>query len=181
MFGSGKVLIATRGLHDYNYLMTLALRLLILTLFGALIIAGCSRGGEANNNFAASGPTPDPNAPRTGGEELGLLITVPFEAEDCIWKQDASTKRITAVLRFDAEDTGKLAAQVEKIRPPQDASIPMQTWFPGDMIVDSDLRGDDQLRGKAYAADPFFQDPYVSGRLLRVGGTDYWILEIEPK
>ena len=161
--------------------MTLAPRLAILSLFGALLIAGCGAGGGANSNSVTSVPTPDPNAPRTGVEELGLLITVPYESEDCIWKQDPGTKAITAVLRFDAEDTGKLAAQVEKLRPPEEASVPMETWFPGDMVVDSDLRGDDQLRGKAYAADPFFQEPYVSGRLLRVGGTDYWILQLQPK
>ena len=161
--------------------MTLALRLAILTLFGALLMAGCGNGDGVNANSRSAVPTPEANGPRTGVEELGLLITVPYEAEDCIWKQDPTTKGITAVLRFDAEDTGKLLADVQKIHPPVDASIPMQTWFPGDMVVDSDLRGDDQLRGKAYAADPFFQDPYVSGRLVRIVGTEYWVLEIQPK
>ena len=161
--------------------MTFAPRLVILPLFGALLIAGCGSGSGGNNNSVNAVSTPDPNAPRTGVEELGLLINVPYEAEDCIWKQDPATKAITAVLRFDAEDTGKLAADVEKLGPPVEASVPMQTWFPGDMVVDSDLRGDDQLRGKAYAADPFFQEPYVKGRLLRIGGTEYWVLEIQPK
>ena len=161
--------------------MTLALRLAILTLFGALLMAGCGNSGASNANSASAAPTPDANGPKTGVEELGLLITVPYEAEDCTWKQDGRTKAITAVLRFDAEDTGKLLADVQKIHGPQDASIAMQTWFPGDMVVDSDLRGDDQLKGKAYAADPFFQEPYLSGRLVRIVGTDYWVLEIEPK
>jgi hypothetical protein len=161
--------------------MKLALRLAILSFFVALLIAGCGNSTGGNQNSATIANTPDPNAPRTGVEELGLLINVPYEAEDCIWKQDPSTKAITAVLRFDAEDTGKLASDVQKLGAAQEASIPMQTWFPGDMVVDSDLRGDDQLRGKSYAADPFFQDPYTSGRLLRIGGTDYWILEVQPK
>jgi hypothetical protein len=161
--------------------MTLAPRLVILTLFGALLLGGCGSGGGSNNNLNTAIPTPDPNAARTGVEQLGLLIAVPYEAEDCIWKQDPTTKAITAVLRFDTEDTGKLAAEVEKLRPAEDATVAMETWFPGDMVVDSDLRGDDTLRGKAYAADPFFQEPYVSGRLLRIGGTDYWILQIQPR
>src|SRR6476620_11991638 len=148
--------------------MTLALRLAILTLCGALLTAGCGNVDRVNSNSTSAAPTPDANAPRTGVEELGLLVTVPYEAEDCLWKQDPSTKAITAVLRFDQEDTGKLQADVQKIHPPEDAAIAMQTWFPGDMVVDSDLRGDDQLRGKSYAADPFFQAPYVAGRLVRI-------------
>lgn len=160
--------------------MTLALRLVILTLFGAVLISGCGAGEASKANSESALPSPDPNAPRSSVEELGLIIRLPYEAEDCLWKQDPETKTITAVLRFDEEDTGKLAAEVEKLRTGEDASIPMQTWFPGDMIVDSDLRGDDQLHGKSYPADPFFLEPYNAGRLLRITGTDYWVLEIQP-
>jgi len=118
---------------------------------------------------------------KTSAEELDLLITFPYEAEDCVWKATPDKKEITAVLHFDTVDTGKLAADVERIRPGQEVTIPAQAWYPSDLVVESDVHGADQLRGKAFAADPFFKEPFNSGRLIRIEGTDYWVLELHAK
>ena len=123
----------------------------------------------------------DPNAPKTSVEELDLLVTFPYEAEDCVWKISPDKKEITAVLHFDPVDTGKLAADVERIKPGEDVNIATQTWYPSDLVVESDVHGNDQLRGKAFAADPFFKEPYSSGRLVRIAGTDYWVLQLASK
>lgn len=110
-----------------------------------------------------------------------MLIRLPYESEDCLWKEDASHKKLTAVLRFDTQDTAKLLADVEKVKAGEAATLPVETWFPPDLLVASDVRGDDQLRGVAYAADPFFQDPYTTGRLVRVEDTDYFVLQLSAK
>jgi hypothetical protein len=114
-------------------------------------------------------------------EELDLLIAFPYEAEDCVWKIDPDKKQIVAVLRFDTVDTGKLAADVERIRPGDEVMVPAQTWYPSDLVVESDIHGGDQLRGRAFAAAPFFKEPFNNGRLIRVEGTDYWVLELHSK
>jgi hypothetical protein len=43
------------------------------------------------------------------------------------------------------------------------------------------MSGDDSLNGVAYAADSFYQEPFTSGRIVRVDGTDYFVLELSAK
>jgi len=47
--------------------------------------------------------------------------------------------------------------------------------------VGGELSGDDSLKGLAYSADSFFQEPYTSGRVIRIDGTDYFVLELSAK
>jgi hypothetical protein len=101
---------------------------------------------------------------------------MPYEAEDIVWRSDA--KSVTAVLRFDQVDTTRLVAEAEKIRPPEDVSVPLRAWFPDELVEKSDMTGSDTLNGKSYAADQFFQEPFDGGRVVRVDGTDYFILEL---
>ena len=141
---------------------------------------GCA-AKPTNTAVAANSAETDPNAPKSSAEELDLLITLPYEAEDCVWKASPDKKEITAVLHFDTVDTGKLGADVERLQPGTEVTIPTQTWYPIDLVVDSDLHGDDQLRGKAFSAAPFYKEPYNGGRIVRIQGTDYWVLELNAK
>jgi hypothetical protein len=43
------------------------------------------------------------------------------------------------------------------------------------------MTGDDTLRAKAYAANAFFGGPYNDGRIARIDGTDYFVLELFAK
>ena len=156
-------------------------RICILALFAGLsLMPGC--GAKPANTVATANTTDtDPNAPKASAEELDQLVTLPYEAEDCVWKITPDKKEITAVLHFDKVDTGKLAADVERLQAGTDVTIPTQTWYPSDLVVDSDLHGDDQLRGKAFSAAPFYKEPYNNGRVVRVQGTDYWVLQLSAK
>jgi len=118
------------------------------------------------------------NGARTKVEDLSLLINMPYEAQDVSWKQSKDQKKITAVVRFDPEDTNKLIADAEKFGPPQNGTVDAQSWFPDELTAQSDLRGDEPLTGKEYPANPFFQEPYNSGRLVRVDGTDFFVIEL---
>jgi len=148
------------------------------------LLLECGGRTPANGSNAAaanSANAESDNGPRTKVEDLSLLVNMPFDAQDALWKQSKDQKRITAVLRFDPEDTAKLTAECEKFGPAQDASVDAQAWFPDELTAQSDLHGDEPLKGKAYAANPFFQDPYNAGRIVRVEGTDYYVLELTAK
>jgi hypothetical protein len=157
--------------------------LLAMTLI-AVALTGCgARGAQSNANaVAVNSNTGDTvNGAKTNAEELSLLIAMPYEAEDIAWKQSVDQKRITAVLRFDNVDTQKLQAEAEKFGPAESVKIEPQTWFPDELTAQSDLKGDSPLTGKAYPANQFFQDPYNSGKIVRVDGTEFYVLELTAK
>lgn len=144
--------------------------------------AGCSETASTNtadNTSAVSAE--NANKANTNVEELGVLINVPYESEEAFWKQDAAHKKVIAVLRFPETEANRLVDDASKIAPPQDATISAETWFPPELIAQSGISGEDNLTGKAYAANSFFQDPYNSGRITRIENTDYFVLELAAK
>jgi hypothetical protein len=153
---------------------------LILSAFGLI---GCG-GGNADSNSSAnanSQPAANSNSVRTNVEELGMLINVPYESDEVFWKDDTAHKKLVAVLKFPANEANRLVADAEKIRPAQKVAINPESWFPPELVAQSDMRGDDTLNGKSYAANAFFQDQYNEGRIVHIDDSDYFVLELTSK
>lgn len=156
---------------------------LILALFAmALSASGCG-GNQANSNAAANANTTqaNSNSTKTNVEELGMMINVPYESEEVFWREDAQHKKLVAVLRFSQAEASRLVADAEKVRPPQQVNINPESWFPPELIAQSDMSGDDTLNGKSYAANAFLQDPYKDGRIIKIDDSDYFVLELTAK
>lgn len=157
--------------------------ILALFLF-ALLLVSC--GGTGNSN-ANTGPVANlaaadnTNTARTNVEELALLVNVPYEVEDIVWKPDAATKKVTAVLRFSPVDANKVVAEAEKVGRAESTTLAIETWFPAELIAQSDMSGDNALRGLAYPANSFHHEPYTAGRITRIEGSDYFVLELIAK
>ena len=168
----------------YNEKMKFAKALAILALFScAALLSVCSGNAnkQANSSSVANKPTENSNAARTNVEELGVIVNVLYEAEDVAWKEDAAHKKLIAVLRFSPADSAKLVAEAEKVRLVESANISSETWFPAELIAQGEASGEDVLKGQSYAANQFFQEPYTSGRIIRIEGTDYFVLELSAK
>jgi ABC-type Fe3+-hydroxamate transport system substrate-binding protein len=157
--------------------------ILALLLSATVFIAACGGPSPANSNTAANSNSPqtNSNAARTNVEELGMLVNVPYESEEVFWKDDASHKRIVAVLRFPQGESNRLIADAEKIRPAQNVSVNTESWFPQELIAQSEMTGDDTLNGKSYSANAFYQDAFNDGRIIRINDTDYFVLELNAK
>ena len=166
--------------------MTWANVVIILTLIFCLALSPAC-GGSADRSVNSKGSASsnqtneNVNAVRSNVEELELLVNVPYETEDVVWKEDRSRKNITAVLRFSPADSTKLVAEAEKVKQPETASISSETWFPAELIAQSEMSGDDNLNGRSYAANQFFQEPFSNGRIVRVENSDYFVLELSAK
>jgi hypothetical protein len=155
----------------------------ILALFSSIgVSSGCGGNSNSNANVAAAlNPALDnANSVKTNTEELSMLINMPYEADDVAWKQKAHNK-LTAVLLFSSEKANKIAAEAAQHQPPKNVTLSSESWFPPELIAQSDVTGDDSLNGVSYAADAFFQEPYTSGRIVRIDGTDYFVLELNGK
>ena len=160
-------------------------RIVIILAFIFVALANLDCGGKsAANNANSSNATANANAAdtvngaRTKVEDLSLLINMPYDVQDVVWKQSKDQKKITAIIHFDPDDEKKVIPEAEKFGPAQNVTIEIQSWFPDDLTAQSELHGDQPLTGKAYPANQFFQDPYNSGRIVDIDGTDYYILEL---
>jgi hypothetical protein len=163
--------------------MTTSVNGLILALFiSAILVSGC--GGNAANSATAGNANStqtNTNAARTNVEELGMLINVPYESEEVFWKDDSAHKKIVAVLRFPGGEANRLIADAEKVRPAQKVAINAESWFPPELVAQSEMTGDDTLNGRSYAANAFYQDQYNEGRIIHIDDTDYFVLELSAK
>jgi hypothetical protein len=155
----------------------------ILALIVSAGLSGC--GGSAanvNTNLAVNtSAAVNANAARTNVEELSLLVNVPYNAEDIAWKQDAEKRTIIAVFRFSPEDADRAAADAKKFGQGQQVTLAVESWFPDELIAQAEVSGDNSLKGTAYPGNAFFQEPYSSGRITRIEGVDYFILELSAK
>ncbi len=156
-------------------------------LIGAMLTACVGGNKNANTNStsntsnASNSLAENANTAKTNVEELGLLINVPYVAEDIAWKEDAAHKKVMAVFRFLREDANKIVAEAEKYGAAENVSVAVETWFPDELIAQGEMSGDNALRGTAYPADGFYLEPYTTGKITRIEGGDYFVLELSAK
>ena len=168
----------------YNVQMIHVRAAAILSFFLIIqLLAGCSSGtsNPANSANASNSSPAASNSAKTNVEELGVLINMPFEAEDVVWKDFPEQKKVVAVLRFSPADAYKLVQNAEKFRKPNSVTVGSENWFPPELIAQSDLSGNNTLKGTSYAANEFFQPPYNEGQITRIEGSDYFVLEVAAK
>lgn len=154
--------------------------ILVISSFISVFTA-CSGDSNVNSNSGnrAVRSNENANVPHTNAEELGMLVKIPYETEDIVWKEYPSKRRILAILRFSPADANKLTAEAGG--PTEPATIATESWFPDELIAQSEMSGDNALKGTSYPATAFAQEPYSIGKLTRVEGTDYFILEMLGK
>ncbi len=154
----------------------------ILALFvSATVFFGCTGSDKNANVRTPNSIVESANSAKTNVEELGLLVNIPHQAEDIAWKESVDHKQLIAVLRFSTDDAKKIAADAAARQTPQNVKLSSENWFPAELIAQSEMSGDDSLNGLAYPADGFFQEPYTTGRIVRIEGTDYFVLELSAK
>ncbi|MCD9187548.1 MAG: hypothetical protein LUM44_14105 [Pyrinomonadaceae bacterium] len=162
--------------------------LLSLTLF----FTAC--GADESQNAANNPPNSNVNqanfnekkiTAKDNIEELETLVKIPFHPEEAMWREEVlggqNSKKITAVLKFLPEESTKVVAEAEAKKPATPTTIPVETWFPAELVAQSELSGDDTLKGNAYSAEQFFQPPYADGRLIRMENSNYFVLELLSK
>ena len=165
-------------------MITLRSGLILALLFTAAILAGCS-GSESNSNAAnaegQSAANSNADLVKTNAEELGMLVNMNYESEEVYWKDDPARKKITAVIKYSPDVANQLVSDAVRVREPENVSISPEGWFPPELVAQSEMSGDDTIKGKSYAATVFLQDPYNEGRIIRINDTDYFVLEVDVK
>lgn len=170
---------------------------LFALIFVGQIFVACTTNDNQNGDSANSVSNQTANSQISGEnansikdnvEELELTIKLPAHPEEVLWREDKTNvqnnasvstgKKLTAVLKFTAEDAGRIVAQSETYRPATPAQIDTESWFPAELIAQSELSGDETIKGNAYAANDFLQPPYSDGKLTRLENSNYFVLEL---
>ena len=161
-------------------MQSLRLSALVL-LLSTYLLTGCSDRIENSNstNSAASRSSNVAHVgPKDNIEEFGLLVRLPFEPEEVAWEEKPDQKKLLAVVRFTAENAQKMAAEVAKNGTPVAEILTVESWYPNELIAQSELTGESTVKGQSYPAEPFLNPPYTKGKITRVENTDYFILQI---
>jgi hypothetical protein len=158
------------------------LSLLVVCAF--LFLNSCTNPETTNSNSNQSNPEViQENAIVTKDDamELATIIKLPFELDDAVWYEaeiEGSGKKLRAFILFYKEDEAAFMSQPNKAKPLEYIEFDLEKWFPGEMVAQSDIAGDQKLKGLVYPADEFFNETYKKGRLVRVEGTDFFLLEL---
>ncbi len=159
-------------------------------LFTALLLlqtVSCSTINEANSsnsNQSANANAENSTIDKDDIAELGSIIKLPELPDETatVWREEETSdpkgKKLTAILKYSPEISARITAQAEKNKSPAPTEIGTESWYPEELTAQSQLSGDESLKGTAYGADDFFNAPYINGRLIRVEKTDFFILEL---
>ena len=156
------------------------LAVLLTPLIFVPALTNCSSPGSNNaaSNTAANSTNSAASGPLDNVEELGMLVNLPVQPDEVAWKEDPATKQLTAVLRFSSENAARMADEISKNGQPTSETLPVETWYPAELIAQGELTGESTVKGRSFPAEPFLNPPYTKGRISQVENTDYFILQI---
>ena len=169
-------------------------KILILLILIAAFLTGCTNSQPSNVN--SSNSNSNGNSANTAEqtkdnvEELESVINLPVIPEEATWRDEtldaeaaaqiarsAGTRKLTAVLRYAPENSGKVAEMLQATKTGEPASLNTESWFPAELVAQSQTSGNETVKGLSYPAGEFLRQPFTDGRITRVEGTDYFILE----
>ncbi|MEP6904061.1 MAG: hypothetical protein ABJA66_20230 [Actinomycetota bacterium] len=172
----------------------------LIVIFVAFFFSACpsnngktDNGNSPNRTANSANSINSANAVKDDIDELEMTIKIPFHPEEAVWREEMQAetgdgrvpaptdKKLVAVLRFLKEDAEKIAAQAVRYKPAQPETISTENWFPAELIAQSRTSGDGTLKGASYAANDFFNTPYNDGKITRIEGTNYFVLELYAK
>ena len=128
----------------------------------------------------------------TSIEELKKLINLPVEPSAAKWTAETfdnsqgaipgpSDYRLTALLRYDDKSAARLSEKLLDggVIEQSIGNADVKSWFPDEVKKEAKSSdGKTYLEGAKLPPDKFFRAPYRNGKLIRVGQTDYFVLNL---
>ena len=160
-----------------------------LVLVTFLFAASCSDSKDANSNNANQSENVNAKPPVTvkdNAEELSTIIKLPILPEEknderAEWREEninQKGKKLTAILKYNEANTAQVIALAEKHKPGESVEIGVEEWYPEELTAQTQLSGNESLKGVAYQANDFVNPPYNQGRLIRIDGSNFFVLEL---
>lgn len=155
----------------------------IIFFINLIFLSGCQTNESANSNKPKQpkASSEKKSVPSDNLDELLNLIKLPIVPDELVWleEDELGKKKLTAVLQYNPENDPKILAILEKYKQPEQVEVGVENWFPEELTAQAQLSGVEMLKGTAYGANEFFNIPYGSGRITRIEGTTYFVLELQ--
>ncbi|HEX8368088.1 MAG TPA: hypothetical protein VF604_06070 [Pyrinomonadaceae bacterium] len=167
----------------------------------ALVAASCS---SSNSSQAVADTTVDnqSNASRnmnestaknvevrTDFENLEKRIDLPVRPQEVIWMAEIfdnskgavpgpTDYRLTALLKYDEKSAAEFVQKLETQTTEKSfGSADVKPWFPDEVKNEAKtIDGRTYLEGAKYLPNSFLRSPYRNGNLIRIGKTNYFVL-----
>ena len=157
---------------------------IIIAIFflNLIFLSGCRSTENVNsNNSNTTTKTAKKNAPSDNLEELLNLVKLPVVPTDVVWSEEElqNKKKLTAVLEYKPEDLPAIQNVLEKYKQPEPSEVGVEDWFPEQLKAKAQLSGVEVINGTGFGANEFFNIPYGSGKITRIEGTNYFVLELQ--
>lgn len=128
---------------------------------------------------------------KTDLAELEKIINLPVRPSEVKWTQEIfdnskgavaapSDKRLTVLLKYDEKSAAELSKKITpEIAETSLGSAEIKNWFP-DEVKKQAQTGDGKifLEGAKFPVNAFARQPYSDGKLIRVGNSDYFVLNL---
>lgn len=170
--------------------MSFAPRFLTFPIFISLLFAvACVGSKSVNGNGRNAANTAVSASPSTAVvakddiEELEALINLPFHPDEALWREDSvpgneKMRKLSAVLKFTKAESSKISEIIAKSESPAPFEIEAESWFPPELVAKTQESGNGTIKGKSFPATDFARAPFADGRISRIDGTDFYILEL---
>jgi hypothetical protein len=162
--------------------MRLPTKLAVFFLALALALVGCSSPAANSVNVSENKPAnTNSNTANDSVEELRSLIQLPFEPEDLSWRQwnDQGKQKLVAVILLTPEAYRSMNAKHGIGGTPVQVNV--EQWFPSELTTMAEMNEDMTVKGNAFAANDFFQPPFVSGNVIFIPDTNYIVLDLRSE
>jgi hypothetical protein len=152
-----------------------------------MFAVSCSDNNTTNSNADQnvsnqSANNQNSNSPKDNAEELATIIKLNEMPDEAEWREEEKAnpkgKKLTAVLKYNDENAQKVVASAESIQPGAPIEIGAEDWFPLELTAQTQLSGNESLKGVSYAANEFLNPPFTNGRLIKIEETNYFMLEL---
>jgi len=163
---------------------------LVVIVF-AISACGVSNSATANNQTRNSRNMNESTAKlaevKTSIEELEKQINLPVRPSEVKWMAETfdnskgtvpgpSDYRLTALLKYDEKSAVEL---VKKLEAENAGNTDVKNWFPDEVKNSAKtVDGKTFLEGAKYSPNSFFRGSYKNGNLIRVGETNYFVLNL---
>jgi hypothetical protein len=141
-----------------------------------------SSNANQNGNVNAKNSSPS----NDNAEELSTLIKLPILPEEknderVEWREEninPKGKKLTAILKYNEANSAQIIALAEKHKQGSPVEIGVEEWYPEELTAQTQLSGNESLKGVAYEAKDFLNPPYNNGRLIRISESNFFVLEL---
>ena len=128
---------------------------------------------------------------RTDIENLEKQINLPVRPQEVVWTAEVfdnskgavpgpTDYRLTALLKYDDKSAAELKRKLgAEIMETSLGNADVKPWFPDEVKKEAKTAdGRTYLEGEKYSPASFFKSNYRNGNLIRVGNTNYFVLNV---